>query len=265
MGRSRFAVLDRPGPAPIAHRGGAAEAPENTLSAFEHARSLGYDFLETDVHLTRDGVVVAIHDPCLDRVADRPGQLGELSWAEVSAARLADGRPVPRLDELLSSWPELRWNLDAKHDAVVGPLIETLAAAGAIERVCVSAFSDRRIDRARRLGGPLLCTGTGPAATAALRAASLLPGHRPPWAGPPGARWDPAGAVQVPLRWHGLQVLDERLVAAAHHRGLAVHVWTVDDEEEMARLLDAGVDGIMTDRPSALRRVLAGRARWSGA
>jgi len=249
---------------PIAHRGGAAEAPENSVTAFEHARSLGYDYMETDVHLTADSVVVVIHDPVLDRVADRPGVLRELTWAEVRCARLADGGPIPRLDELLAAWPELRWNLDAKHDAVVGPLVETVRAAGALQRVCVTAFSDARIADARRLAGPLLCTSTGPAATAALRAASLAPRSLRRWGGSRGASPGPAGALQVPPRWHGLPVVDNRLVTAAGQRGLALHVWTVDDEAEMDRLLDLGVDGIMTDRPSLLRRVLTRRAQWPG-
>ncbi len=264
MRSSRFAFLDHPGPLPIAHRGGAAEAPESSITAFEHARSLGYDYLETDVHLTADGVVVVIHDPVLDRVADRPGVIGDLTWAEVRSARLADGSPPPRLDELLAAWPELRWNLDAKHDAVVGPLVGTVIAAGALERVCITAFSDARIATARRLAGPRLCTSTGPAATAALRLASLAPGSRPRSGGPPGAAWGPAGAVQVPPRWRGLRVVDRRLVTAAHHLGLALHVWTIDDEAEMDRLLDLGVDGIMTDRPTLLRRVLSRRGQWPG-
>jgi glycerophosphoryl diester phosphodiesterase len=119
----RFAFLDHPGPIPFAHRGGAAEGPENTWASFSHARDLGYRYLETDVHATTDGVVAVIHDPSLDRVSDRTGTVGELSWAEVAAARIDGREPIPRLDELLGTWPELRWNIDAKHEAVVGPLV----------------------------------------------------------------------------------------------------------------------------------------------
>lgn len=264
MGRPRFPVLDHPGPLPIAHRGGSAEAPENSVRAFEHARSLGYDYLETDVHLSADGVVVVIHDPVLDRVSDRTGSVHELAWAEIHRARLGGTEAIPRLDELLAAWPRTRWNIDAKHDAVVAPLVEVLRRAGALERVCVTAFSDRRIGNARRLGGPDLCTSTGPAATTALRMASLAPGTLPFGGGPPGASWGAAGAAQVPLRWGAVPVVDRRLVATAHRHGLAVHVWTVDDEAEMDRLLDLGVDGIMTDRPTLLRTVLQRRGRWFG-
>ncbi|MHB1927890.1 MAG: glycerophosphodiester phosphodiesterase [Acidimicrobiales bacterium] len=260
----RFPVLDHPGPLPIAHRGGSGEAQENSVAAFEHARRLGYDYLETDVHLSADGVVVVIHDPVLDRVADRSGRVQELAWSQLRAARLGGTEPIPRLDELLASWPDVRWNIDAKHDAVVGPLVEVLRRAGALDRVCVTAFSDRRIANARRLAGPRLCTSTGPKATTALRVASLAPGVLALGGGPPGAAWGPAGAVQVPLRWGAVPVVDRRLVTTAHRADLAVHVWTIDDEAEMGRLLDLGVDGIMTDRPTLLRQVLEGRNLWRG-
>lgn len=255
-------MLDHPGPLPIAHRGGSTEAPENTVAAFEHARRLGYDYVETDVHLSADGVVVVIHDPVLDRVADRPGSVHDLPWPELRQARLGGTEGIPRLDELLAAWPGMRWNIDAKHDAVVAPLVEVVRRAGALDRVCITAFSDRRIALARRLGGPALCTSTGPAATTALRVASLVPGSPPLGGGPRRVAWGPAGAAQVPLRWGAVPVVDRRLVTVAHRSGLAVHVWTVDDEAEMDRLLDLGVDGIMTDRPTLLRDVLRRRGQW---
>lgn len=255
-------MLDHPGPLPIAHRGGSTEAPENTVAAFEHARRLGYDYVETDVHLSSDGVVVVIHDPVLDRVADRPGSVHGLPWPELRQARLGGSEGIPRLDELLAAWPGMRWNIDAKHDAVVTPLVEVVRRAGALDRVCITAFSDRRIALARRLAGPALCTSTGPAATTALRMASLVPGSPSLGGGPRRVAWGPAGAAQVPLRWGAVPVVDHRLVTVAHRSGLAVHVWTIDDEAEMDRLLDLGVDGIMTDRPTLLRDVLRRRGQW---
>jgi glycerophosphoryl diester phosphodiesterase len=256
-----FRFLDQPGPLAIAHRGGAKEQPENTWASFAHARALGYHYLETDVHVSRDGVVVVMHDPALDRVADRPGVVSELSWAEIEPARIDGRESIPRLDQLLEEWPEMRWNIDAKHDAVVEPLVALLERMGATERVCVTAFSDRRIDRIRRLAGPSLCTSTGPRAIAALRLASVLPAGVP-GGGALAAAWGTAGATQVPTRWGAVAVVDPRFVAAAHRRGLAVHVWTIDDEAEMIRLLDLGVDGIMTDRPTLLRAVLRRRGVW---
>lgn len=255
----RFEFLDHPGPIPFAHRGGALEAPENTWASFSHARELGYRYMETDVHATRDGVVVTIHDPDLQRVATRPGRVREMSWRELSQVRLTEGEPVPRLDELLSAWPEVRWNIDAKHDSVVGPLVQAIQRASAVSRICVSSFSDRRIAALTRALGPTACTTMGPAAVTMLRAASVL-GER---AGPLSAGLRRFGAAQVPVREGPVRVVDRRFVDAAHRIGAEVHVWTVDHAETMNALLDLGVDGLMTDRPTVLKEVLQLRGEWS--
>jgi glycerophosphoryl diester phosphodiesterase len=257
---ARFAFLDHDGPLAIAHRGGAKEAPENTWTAFSRAVELGVGWMETDVHASADGVVVVMHDPVLDRVAGRPGAVSALPWSELGAVRLAGGEPIPRLDELLGAWPGVRWNIDAKHDAVVEPLAEVIRRAGALDRVCLTAFSDRRVARLRRLLGPRLCSATGPRAIAGLRVASLLPGLVPLTTSTK-APWTGAGATQVPPAWGVVPVVDRRYIAAAHRCGLAVHVWTVDEPAEMTRLLDLGVDGIMTDRPSVALALLAARRR----
>ena len=256
--RADFAFLDHDGPIAFAHRGGSAEAPENTAAAFAHAISLGYRYLETDVHASSDGVAVALHDPDLERVADRPGLARELSWKELSQVRLADDQPILRLDELLERWPEARFNLDAKHATSVDPLCDVLRRCDAIDRVCVTSFSDRRLNAVRQQLGPKLCTALGPIQVAALRAASWLP--RPSVL---GSRWAGAGAAQVPLNDRFVPIVDRRFVNAAHSTGVAVHVWTIDDEPTMERLLDLGVDGIMTDRPTLLRSVLQRRGLWS--
>jgi glycerophosphoryl diester phosphodiesterase len=250
---SRFAFLDHPGPIPFAHRGGAREFPENTMPAFEGAIRLGYRYLETDVHATADGVLLAFHDDVLDRVTDRTGTVGALPWDEVKRARVDGAEPIPLLEDLLGAWPDVRINIDPKHDSAVEPLADVLRRTGAADRVCIGAFSDRRIARVRRLVGEDLCTSLGPKGTARLRAASV---------GVPSGRFK-GGCVQVPVRQGPVRIVDERFVRAAHRRGLAVHVWTIDDAEEMERLLDLGVDGIMTDRPSVLKDVLQRRGAWN--
>jgi glycerophosphoryl diester phosphodiesterase len=260
VSRARFAFLDHPGPIAFAHRGGALEAPENTWEAFRAATALGYHYIETDVHATSDGVVVTIHDPDLARTSERAGLVREMSWADLSGVRLAGSEePVPRLDDVLAAWPELRWNIDAKHDSVVGPLIETIHRAGALDRVCITSFSDRRLARIRRALGPRLCAGMGPAATTVLRAVSLLPAGAGRFA---GQRLTSFGAAQVPVRQGRLPLVDRRFLDTAHALGLQVHIWTVDDAATMERLLDLGADGIMTDRPSALKEVLVRRRLW---
>jgi glycerophosphoryl diester phosphodiesterase len=260
---ARFAFLDHPGPIAFAHRGGALEAFENTWTSFTHARDLGYRYIETDVNASADGVVLTLHDPYLDRVTDQSGLVREMTWRQLSSIRLDGGHggeAIPRLDELLGAWPEMRWNLDAKHDSAVDPLVETLRRADAVERVCVTSFSDRRLTRIRRALGPGLCTAMGPAAVSSLRAISVLPQVLATPAAAPLGRF---GAVQVPLRQGWMPLVDRRFVAAAHGAGVQVHVWTIDDETTMARLLDLGVDGIMTDRPRVLKELLERRHAWS--
>jgi glycerophosphoryl diester phosphodiesterase len=252
--RTRFLFLDHPGPIPFAHRGGASDAPENTMPAFANAVALGYRYVETDVHTTADGVLLAFHDDRLDRVTDRVGRIDSLPWSVVREARVAGREPIPRLEDLLGAWPDLRVNIDPKHDAAVGPLVDALRRTRSIDRVCIGAFSDRRLARMRAALGSRLCTSFGPVAiTRFLVAARGLPAGRLP----------PAACLQVPPNAGRVTIVDERFVAAAHGRGLAVHVWTIDDDDEMERLLDLGVDGIMTDRPGPLRAVLERRGLWS--
>ena len=251
MPPSRWPFLDHPGPLAFAHRGGAGDAPENTMPAFARAVELGYRYLETDAHVTADGVLVAFHDDVLDRVTDRTGTIGELPWAAVAEARIG-GETVPLLADLLDAFPGARVNIDAKHDAVVEPLADLLVRMDVLDRVCVGAFSDRRLAAMRKRCGPRLCTSMGPRAVARLTSAAR---------GVPVGRFREPCA-QVPVRTRGITLVDERTVAAAHRRGLQVHVWTVDDPDEMHRLLDLGVDGIMTDRPAILRDVLLARDAW---
>ncbi|HJM00198.1 MAG TPA: glycerophosphodiester phosphodiesterase family protein, partial [Acidimicrobiales bacterium] len=129
--------LDTTTPIPIAHRGGAGAWPENTMPAFQGAVDLGFQYVETDVHATSDGVLVAFHDSRLDRVTDQVGNISELLWSDVQKA-LVDGRePIPRFAELMQSFPDLKVNIDPKSDGAVEPLIRELKELNALHRVCV--------------------------------------------------------------------------------------------------------------------------------
>jgi glycerophosphoryl diester phosphodiesterase len=143
-------------------------------------------------------------------------------------------------------------NIDPKHDGAVPALAETLERCNAIDRVCIGAFSDRRLARVRTRLGPSACTSLGPRGIARLRSASF---------GVPVGRL-PSPCAQVPTGAKGVTIVDKRFVGEAHKRGVQVHVWTIDDREEMVRLLDLGVDGIMTDHPAILREVLESRDQW---
>jgi len=224
------------------------------MAAFEAAVRLGYRYLETDVRATADGVALAFHDASLERMTDRRGRIAELSWDEVRAARIRGIEPIPRLVDLLAAWPDIRINLDVKSDTAVQSAIDAIQASGAIDRVCVAAFSDRRIAALRQALGPRLCTALGP--RAALRL--LLP-----TSGRSRSRVR-GQCAQVPARIGRRAFVDARYLATAHAHGLAVHAWTVNDPGEMTRLLDLGVDGIMTDRADVLRDLLAARGQWPG-
>jgi glycerophosphoryl diester phosphodiesterase len=256
--------LDQRGPIAFAHRGGAGEAPENTLAAFEVAVALGYEYLETDAHLTRDGVLVAFHDEHLDRVTDRTGAIAQLGIADVEAADAGYafsrdggrtfplrgcGLRIPRLVDILARWPTIRVNIDPKSDACVGPLAVLLDRLGAWERVCIGSFSDRRLQQVRALGRGRACTSMGPRAVALARLLGTS-GVMPRLG---------ADCVQVPVRRGAVRILTKRSVEAAHRAGLPVHVWTINDEATMNDVLDLGVDGIMSDRLRVLRDVFAQR------
>jgi glycerophosphoryl diester phosphodiesterase len=248
------AYLDHPRPVVLAHRGGDEVAPENTMAAFESAVALGVRYLETDTHLTKDGILVAFHDDRLDRVAGHPGRIADLTWPELRAIELPGGHRVPRLDDLFAAWPHVRFNVDPKSDAAADHLPEVVRRVGlGLDRLCVGAFSDARLDALRRALGPELCTSMGPRQVARLRLRS--------W-GVPAGRF-PARCAQVPVRQGPLPVADGAFVRAAHRLGLHVHVWTVNEPDEMRRLVRLGVDGLVTDRPRQLRALLEEDGMWS--
>ncbi|MET9021046.1 glycerophosphodiester phosphodiesterase [Actinopolymorpha sp. NPDC004070] len=246
-------------PLAFAHRGGAKYAPnlriENSMRAFANAVALGYRYLETDVHATSDGVLLAFHDDHLDRVTDRAGQIADLPYAEVARARIDGREPIPTLEEILGTWPDARVNIDVKHANAIRPLAEAIARTAAHDRVCVSSFSGARLAATRRLLGPRVATGLAPVGVGLLKLplprflGSLLVG--------------PAPCVQVPTGYRGLRVVTRAFVDRAHALGKQVHVWTIDDPDEMTALLDLGVDGLISDRIDTLREVLLVRGVWT--
>jgi glycerophosphoryl diester phosphodiesterase len=242
------AFLDWPHPIPFAHRGGASDAPENTMPAFEYAVDLGFHYIETDVQVTSDGVLMAFHDSNLKRTCGIDRKIGEMTFKEVSNARVHGVAPIPKLEDLLGEWPDVRVNIDCKSNDAVQSLCAAIRRTDAIDRVCVGAFDDRRVRRISANLGPQLCTALGPAGVALLRF---------------GIPFNPASkAAQVPVKEGPLRVVNKGFVDRAHRRGLKVHVWTIDDPSEISHLLDLGVDGIMTDRPIVLRDVLQQRGMW---
>lgn len=236
----------------IAHRGGAALGPENTVPAFERSLALGLDHLETDVRVTADGVCVAFHDRDLARVTGAAGRVADLTWAQVARLRVLGSAPVPRLDTLLTAWPHVRWVLDVKQPSAVDALVRTVRETGAEHRICLSGTWDRYLDEARDALGPAVRSAIGWSGLGRL----MSGGAR---------RAGPAEFVHLPLSFGGRRVPGRRLVAHAAGQGLRVVVWGVETAGQMHRLLDDGVAGIITDHPDVLREVLVERGAWAPA
>lgn len=256
---TRHESRQRPTVLAFAHRGGAyhpdIEGLENTMAAFRHAVSLGYRHLETDVHVTSDGVLLAFHDTVLDRVTDRVGSISETSYADVQQALIGGRERVPTLAELFDAFPDARFNIDLKSEGAVEALAAFLDERAAWDRVVVGSFSIRRMHAFRRRTGGRVATSAHPLEVAAYvvlpsaRLVRRLTGDQP-------------RALQVPHRRGRLVVVSPGLVRRAHANGLDVHVWTIDDPSEMNELVDRGVDGLMTDRTDILRDVLRSRGLW---
>jgi len=244
--------LDHPRPLAFAHRGGAGHQPENSWRAFEYAAQLGYAYLETDTRSTSDGKLIAFHDAELDRVTDRAGQVNKLTWKEVSAARVHGTEQIPLLEDLLGTFPELRFNIDLKDEGTIGPLASVLKRTAAWDRVCVASFSGARLLAAQRSLDRQICLAVTPAAIAAMRFLGLPGKEMARRLAGLGAR-----CAQVPR-----QIATRGLIRRAHEVGLDVHVWTLNTREEIERALDLGADGVMTDDIVLLRDVLAERGQW---
>lgn len=252
-----MAYLDLPGPLGFAHRGGAAAGDENTTAAFGRAVELGYRYIETDTHATADGVAVVFHDDTLDRMLGRPGRMIDVRWADLQTVRVGGAAAVPRLDEVLDAWPDVRFNIDCKTDAAVAPTVDAVRRAGADDRVLLASFSSARLARIRALAGPHVATSMGMREVTALYAGSLT--------GRPVKLAAGVAAVQIPPKYGPVTLAGRRFLSYAHRLGLHVHLWTIDDAAQIGHFLDLGVDGIMTDHIEVLRDVYRARGIWNPA
>lgn len=224
------------------------------MAAFAHAVALGYSHVETDVHATRDGVAVIHHDETLARMTGDPRAIADLDWAELAQIRTHGGAAIPRVDQFLAAFTDLKITFELKCDRVAAPLADAIIGACALGRVCVGSFSAVRTAAIRGLLGPDLCWSPAHAGVGVLWLAGFgLSVPRPDFA-----------LVQVPPVFRGIPVVTRRFLAAATRFGVDVQVWTVNEPDQMAHLLDLGVGAIMTDRPRVLRDLLQARGQWPG-
>ncbi|MGQ4526616.1 glycerophosphodiester phosphodiesterase family protein [Dermabacteraceae bacterium P13136] len=245
----------------IAHRGFSPAGYENTLTAFADALAAGADLLETDCRASADGIAFTTHDATLLRLAGDPRQVSALNSRQVADIDLGAGHRIPTLREALTAFPDSPFNIDVKDAHAALPVAHAIAAADAAERVCLTGFSaaPARIaaQAVQRLTGKRVVRAPSLTTVAALRAALAARAPRSVMA----RLLAPYQALQIPEIYGPIRVVTPRLLAAAHALGLEVHVWTVDERSDMERLLEMGVDGIVTNRADLLSGVLAATGR----
>ena len=230
----------------LAHRGLAVSEVENTAGAFAAAIEAGSLYIETDAHVTADGVAVLWHDPNLLRFGNRRERIDQLTWSQLREFRYRDAQ-ILSLAEALERFPEARFNIDLKVERAIEPVATAIEAADARGRTLLTSFSDaRRLRAAERLPG--VATSVGMAAVARMVASGR------PFASPRQRTTRitealaGAVAVQIPRRRYGIPVLSRSLLESVHAAGAEVHVWTINDPSEMRELLAMGVDGVVSDR-----------------
>jgi glycerophosphoryl diester phosphodiesterase len=258
--------LDGPKPRLFAHRGSSGTYPENTIEAFADGLASGADRLELDVHETKDGEIVVFHDEFLERTTDGLGLLRDRTLAELrrlDAGHWFESSPavypfrgkglrIPTLAEVLERFPDVPLNVELKHDngGTVERFFDLLDRHDARERVLAAAFEDPIIRRIREVA---------PEAVTSLSADEVFTFYGCCVTGSPDGYRPPGKALQVPPSYDGIEVVTPAFVGAAHALDMEVHVWTINDEVEIERLLDLGVDGIMSDFPARARAVFERR------
>ena len=237
---------------PIAHRGGSLEQLENSLSAFKNAWDLGYRYMETDMQASSDGVVYIFHDDRLERVSNGTGLFCEHSSAEIDKLRLNNGERIPRLSEALDALPEALFNIDIKRADGTKPLANFLNTHPQAHRVVAASFVGARLKQLKSLvKKPVPVTAVQNDIIRIMLIGLGLPLRRPD-----------VVAVQVPISHYGIPIVTKWFVRQCHKLNFKVHVWTIDDEKQMRWLIDLGVDGVMTDRPSLLKEVCLDKGCW---
>jgi glycerophosphoryl diester phosphodiesterase len=244
-------------PRVIAHRGLALHVAENTLDAFDAALRAGADIVETDVHASVDGVSVICHDDDLSRIAGLERPVEQLDWSELRELALTGGGRLATLDDALATFPDARFNIDVKTDAALLPALAAIRRAEATGRVLITSFGQRRRRTGVRALPGVATSASTPGVVLCLIGVRLRLGVL--------VRWALRGvdAVQVPRRRGAITVISPAFVRAVHDAEREVHVWTIDDPDEMRELLQLGIDGIVTNRCDLLRAIVDGPDRGS--
>lgn len=262
-------------PLAIAHRGGSLEAPENTMAAFQNARQLGFRYIETDVRLTSDGVLIIFHDEKLDRLTGNSKKVSDLTWVEISKLKVS-GEPIPRADKTLGMWDDIYWNIDPKETACVRPLAKLIEDMNLFDRVCVGSFRDRHLKMIQKLLDKKINISAGSSRLLQIYIQIYIKSKSQAFK---NKIWGKAESderknkkfiskqkidcLQIPPSYGKIKLATQNFIESAHAMNLPVHFWTINDAKEINQLLDLGADGIMTDAPSLLKEIYIHRNLWN--
>jgi glycerophosphoryl diester phosphodiesterase len=237
--------LNYSGVAVLAHRGGSIESFENTIESFYYSQSLGCKFIETDVQVSSDGIPYIFHDETLTRLLDKNDVFSNLHSNEIDNLRIFDSHKIPRLDETLQTFPDMYFQIDVKTDQVAMPALEVIYQCKAEDRVCIASFNSPRLSRVNNKY-PDICLSMGPNEVSKMLLSSFGLYNKTIM----------GDCLQIPMYYYGIKVVTKRFVDFVHSKGLKICVWTINDEKTFKKLIDMGVDGIITDKPKLLFQVL---------
>lgn len=228
------------------HRGGDEVETENTIEAFKYSSDLGFVFIETDVQATKDGHVVIFHDATLKRMAGVKKSIKELTLKEINEIDLLDGGKIPLLSEALETFPDLRFNIDIKTEDALEETIRIIKKMNFLNKTCLASFSSSRLKRIKHLAGPEACISSGQMDIFKMMCQSVGIGLKATM----------SQCAQIPLKQWGVPVLTKKFIEIAKKQNKLVHIWTIDDKDQMFELIEFGVDGLMTDKPSVLKEAM---------
>ncbi len=247
-----FKFLDNYNFIPFAHRGGSYDFFENTLDAFNNSIKLGYRHIETDIRHTKDNKLVIFHDPDLKRICGLNRKIDSLNYEDLKEIKIFKKHTIPLLDEVLSSWPEINFNIEPKSLESAHLLKEKLKSTKNIERICIGSFSNIKMDIFRKEFKDNLCTSMTESETILFFLNRVLPIYI-----------NSIPCLQIPMKHLGFRIVTQKLVEHVHSLGKKIHVWTINDENQMVDLININVDGIMTDKPKTLKKVLQKKSLWN--
>ena len=238
--------LQQPGISISAHRGGSLEAPENTLEAFRYSLDIGCQYIETDVQLSSDGIPYIFHDNDLERILGKNIAFSSMQSSEIDGLIIFQKYTIPTLEAALLEFPEALFQIDIKTDEVAMPALKVIQKCAAMNRICIASFNSDRLKRVAD-AYPEVCLSMGPKEVLKLLLASFKLYNKK----------IPGNCLQIPIYQYGLKLVTKRFVNYIQNQGLKIMVWTINDSKTMQSLIDMGVDGIITDRPSLLKKLIS--------